>query len=395
MHIHGEWFFADGHDDNGDGNVDEGDGGGGTQTARASDIRDQHLGGYVYGDGSCEPSDIRGLDRAGVAILEVNGAGDVLKAFHFPLPRPFPQTSQASEFVMVAQARRLLARRATLLSDCLNVVRAAASPIRRALAPNRLYAGICLDRYQMIDQDKLIQDVQWVKSHRALGGNEDAVTARNIKGNAAADRLAKAAVKAHPRPTALQSANLAYYARRAHLVARAIATALASFPSSEPERLTRAQAPRSTEEAERRQIHWWRYDESKWRCRICNKWSTGEQLERHHFTERCPGPRAETEAKSWVGWGHRISVAKGAVPIAFCTKCGAWGNRRARKLRAACAAPTAAGVAALKNIAAGKHPWQRRLPGGGQCTPLTPAGSSDLRGRRRCLGTHCRGPRQL
>ncbi len=58
-------------------------------------------------------------------------------------------------------------------------------------------------------------------------------------------------------------------------------------------------------------------------------------------------------------------MAKGAMSIAFCSKCGAWGNRRALKLKTDCAAPTAAGMAALKNIAAGRHPWQKRLPQGG------------------------------
>ncbi len=183
-----------------------------------------------------------------------------------------------------------------------------------------------------------------------------------------ADRLANAALKLHASPTPLQKASLEYYTRRAPHVARAIATALAAFPASEPTRLKRAQAPRDAEEAKRRQIHWWSFEEGRWRCAICCKWSTGEQLDRHYRLEACRGPRAEAEAKSWVGRGHRIVAARGAVSIAFCSKCGAWGNRRARKLRETCAAPTPAGVAALKNIAAGKHPWQRRLPKGG-CAP--------------------------
>ncbi len=266
---------------------------------------------------------------------------------------------------MVAQARRLLTRRATIYSDCLNVVRSATGPIQRALAPGRAYAGICLDKLQMADNDKLVEDVVWVKSHRTLAADADSLTARNIRGNAEADRLAKAAIDAHPSPTPLQRASLDFYVKRAQHVAVAIATALARFPAAEPVRLTRARPPRDREDAERRQVHWWSYDEDNWRCRICGKWATCQRLEPRHRAEKCHGPKAEAEAKTWVGWGHRISMAKGAVSIAFCTKCGAWGNRRALKLRAACAAPTAAGVAALKNIAAGKHPWQRKLPQGG------------------------------
>ncbi len=366
--IRGEWIH-------GDGGALDGDGEGGARAAIANDALSigggsaaQGFGGYVYGDGSCEPNDIRGLERAAVAILEATARGELVSAFSFPLPRLFPQTSQASEYVMVAQARRMLTRRGIIHSDCLNVVKAATGSLRRALAPSRLYAGVNLDKAQMLEQDRLVQDVVWVKSHRAARGTEDEATLRDIKGNAEADRLAKAAVKAHDAPTALQRANLDFFARRAPLVAKAVATALAAFPSAEPDRLKRAAAPRSAGEAERRRMHWWRYEEGNWRCQVCGKWSTGADLDLRRRTEQCLGPKAEAEAKTWVGWGHRISVARGAVPIAFCTKCGAWGNRRALKLRAACSAPTAAGVAALKNIAAGKYPWQRRLPQGG-CAP--------------------------
>ncbi len=311
---------------------------------------------------------IRGMDRAGVAILETTAQGRLVKGFTFPLPRAFPQSSQASEFVMVAQARRLLTRKGIIHSDCLNVVRAAAGPLRRALAPARTYAGVNLDKLQMAEHDKLVEEVVWVKSHRTIYGTEGVGELRDIRGNAEADRLAKAAVKAHDQPTALQRANLEYYVRRAPHVAKAIATALAAFPPSEAERLKRAAAPRSAHEAEQRQLHWWKHEGGNWRCQVCGTWATCDSIDERHRTERCRGPRAEAEAKTWVGFGHRISVAKGTVPIAFCTKCGAWGNRRALKLRAACAAPTAAGVAALKNIIAGKYPWQSRLRQGG-CAP--------------------------
>ncbi len=48
------------------------------------------LGGLIYGDGSCEPNDIRGLERAAVAVLQVNDLGDLERAYTFPLPRGVP-----------------------------------------------------------------------------------------------------------------------------------------------------------------------------------------------------------------------------------------------------------------------------------------------------------------
>ncbi len=328
---------------------------------------DKRFSGRVYGDGSCSPNDIRGLARAAVAIVQVNDWGKLIRAFTFPLPRAFPQTSQASEFVMLAQARRMLEGAAVVYSDCLNVVTAASLTARRALAPGKLYAGINLDRWQVADGDKLISSVKWVKSHRALGDHDDEETARDIRANAEADRLAKQAVADHRPPSALQKATLDFFAKRAPHVAKAIAVALSTFPPAEEQRMTRlARPPRNQEEAEKKQVHWWRFEELRWRCGICSKWAVSEDIGDRHRNERCDGPKAESQARAWAGWGHRLSAARGAIPFAYCTKCGAWGSRRSHKLRAPCTAPTAAGVAALKNIAAGRHPWRKKLPQGGE-----------------------------
>ncbi len=325
-HIEGEWVQGDDSDRATIDEHDFDDHDDAPQTTTTGDSSTTKLGGRVYGDGSCQPNDIRGLERAAVAILESDGDGRLKRAFHVPLPRLFPQTSQASEYVMLAQARRLLGRSATIFSDCLNVVRAAKSPMRLALSPSKLYAGINVEKWQMVDNDKLVEQVLWIKAHRTLIGNENAEDTRNVRGNAEADRLAKAAISAHPQPTASQRANLDFYVRRAPHVARAVATALATFPPSESARMTRVSAPRSPEEAERRQVHWWRYKEHAWRCRICGTWATCEHLSRRHHAERCHGPKAERDAKTWVERGHRIVMAKGAMSIAFCSKCGAWGK---------------------------------------------------------------------
>ncbi len=350
--INGHWTFGEGHEPGGDGS-----------DAEAAQ-EEEGLGEFVYGDGSCEPNEIRGLSRAAVAVLQADGAGSLVRAFSFPLPRCFPQTSQASEYVMLAQARRLLNQAADLYSDCWNVVRAANGSLREALAPGKLYAGINLDKWQMSEKSRLVKSVNWVKAHRTLVGDEDELTRRHVRANAEADRLAKAAVSLHPKPTAVQRANLEFYVRRAPLVAKAIATALAQFPAAESTRMRRAAAPRSHEEAERRQLHWWQFDEQRWRCRICGKWATSPDLGERHRDERCHGPKAENEAKGWTAKGHSIAMAKGAMSFAYCTRCGAWGNRRALKLRTNCTAPTAAGMAALKNIIAGRHPWRKKMPDG-------------------------------
>ncbi len=269
------------------------------------------LGGLVYGDGSYEPNEIRGLGRAAVAMVEVNSRGDLVQAFSFPLPRAFPQTSQAGEYVMLAQSRRMLGRTARVASDCLNVVVAAGLPARRALAPGKLYAGVNLDKWQMADHDKLISAVRWVKSHRALNGREDAETQRDIKANALADRLAKEAVRDHQRPAVDQRADLAYYVNRAPHVAKAVAVALAAFPPSEDKRMTRIAKPRDRDDAVQKQLHWWSFDEGSWRCRICGKWAVGDDLRSIHHRERCQGPRPSTKRTGGPGGGIASCTPRG------------------------------------------------------------------------------------
>ncbi len=256
--------------------------------------------------------------------------------------------------------------RATIKSDCLNVVRSANAAGRTSLGPGRLYAGIALDKWTMAVKDKLIEEVSWVKAHRTKTGNEDEATALDIKGNAAADRLAAEAVSSHDQPSAEQKDRLLFYLTRAPLVAKAIGVALATFPAKEDRRLRRVPRPSSVEEAKHLNRHWWTFSEDSWRCALCGKWSNGDRLGPKLRAERCDGHMAEGRAGMWHSLGHRIRVAGGAYTFAYCAKCGAWGSRRSYKLQQRCAAPTAAGAAALKRIARGLHPWRKKLAGGGE-----------------------------
>ncbi len=70
------------------------------------------------------------------------------------------------------------------------------------------------------------------------------------------------------------------------------------------------------------------------------------------------------DAATFANLGHALVRTDGALPIISCTKCGAWGNRRTRKLGRPCAAPTAAGEQAVKRILAGKHPLLQRARNG-------------------------------
>ncbi len=63
--------------------------------------------------------------------------------------------------------------------------------------------------------------------------------------------------------------------------------------------------------------------------------------------------------------GHCIVKAESQLPIVICTRCGAWGNKRVRKLGRTCEAPTNAGAQAIKRVLAGWHPLISKGDGNG------------------------------
>ncbi len=69
-------------------------------------------------------------------------------------------------------------------------------------------------------------------------------------------------------------------------------------------------------------------------------------------------------APDFANLGHTLVRTDGALPIVCCTRCGAWGNRRTRKLGRPCAAPTKAGEQAIKRVLAGRHPLLQKMRGG-------------------------------
>ncbi len=323
------------------------------------------FGGDLFTDGSCTPSPIRGLARAGCAAIEADETGERKRGIYLAIPRHLPQTSQSGEHVGVAVARREAVRQSHIRSDCSNVVRATNATAARALAPTRAYAGIVLDKFTRLDATSKATRVSWVRAHRAASDQHDEDTRREIRANAAADHLAGEAVKLHPQPTHDQQVALNYYLKRAPLVAKAIGVALAMFPPSEANRLKRRDPPASAAEARERNVHRWICCQGIWRCECCGTWVSGGDPTTRHMTEECSGHIAHRSADAWSAMGHKIALVSGDAPFAFCSRCGAWGNRRARNLKLPCRGPTPAGAMALSRIARGRHPWRRRLAGGG------------------------------
>ncbi len=270
-----------------------------------------------------------------------------------------PQTSQASGYKgmgMVIGAIRWAAR---FFCDCLDVVKAVNGVARRALDPRSKYAGIILTTHSDPGKRRLAKSVSWIKAHRAASGNEAPDVARDIRGNASADEAAKAAARLHPPAGVDAEASIAYHSRRAPHVVAVVIVALELFPRASKEM---GRPPRLADEkqARERKMHHWAFSAGAWRCTLCHDFITAPKLPWYRARQTCRGRAPADDAAAYAVRGHRLCKADSAMPIVFCSQCGAWGNRRTRKLRAACTHPTRAGAQALKRIARGWHPMLQK-----------------------------------
>ncbi len=321
------------------------------------------FGGKIYVDGSCKPHVIRGLARATCAVVEATARGLARRVATAAVPRHLPQTPQAGEYLGMAVAFGLVQRPASIAGDCLNVVRDASRPLRQALGASRMYGGLVLSFARDPDRRRLVSSVRWTKAHRAEGQAVDDEDELDRRGNALADEAAKAALVDHAPWGVAATAEVEFHVRRAPLVARAVAAALELFPRA-PGDMKRLPRPADESQAAARQLHHWVYAAGSWRCTRCNDWSTRRRLAPYRARQKCTGCTLVDEARGQAEDGHRLCQVEAELPFTFCSRCGAWGHRRAHKLRRPCTAPTAAGDQALKRIAQGVHPFQRKGRGG-------------------------------
>ncbi len=337
------------------------------------------LGGRVYFDGSCRPSPIRDLARAACSIVEVNDGGDPIRTIEATVPWDLPQSAQCAENLAIAMGFGYVRREAEFVGDCLNVVRTMGDGSGRALKPSNRYAGLVLATHSDPARRRLVRQVRWTKAHRAATGREGEEEARDIKANALADALAKSAVSLHPPLGQHVEAMVEYYIKRAPLVVRAVAAAMDLFPPA-PKALPRIPRPASEQQARTRRQHLWTYRAGAWRCTICRDWLNARRLPAYRRRQQCAGRSVDDEASVMAARGHQLCRVESQLPFIMCTRCGAWGNRRARGLAASCAAPTAAGAQALKRLGSGWHPMLRRSG---------PCGTAKCRDRVEVTHTFC------
>ncbi len=330
----------------------------------ATDANRTDISGRVYIDGSAYPSVIRGMARAAGSIIMTNEEGHPVKTIQLPVPRGLPQTSQAAENLVLAVACSFARGPAQMIGDCMSVVRMFAAPAARALAPARKYAGLMLTTFADPARRRSIA-VRWVKAHRSAESAESPEDAADIRGNTAADEAAKEAVEIHPRIDATTAADIEYYTKRAPHVVTAVTTAMALFPKAATG-MARAPRPTTVDEARATQRHLWIFSAGTWRCAACDDYIVAPSIPRYRRYQRCTGIGFSDAAPNFARLGHTLVKTDGELPVTACTRCGAWGNRRTRKLGRPCGPPTREGEQVVKRLLRGLHPlWRKPGHGGG------------------------------
>ncbi len=313
--------------------------------------------GYIFIDGTCTQSPIRGIARSASAAVEVDQQGELLREVTMLTPAGVVQTPQAGEHGGLLLAIGQLIVPTDLVTDCLGVQKAFVGDPVRAVSANRIHGATMLMTGADPQKRARVRSLQWVRAHRNLQDADGDRERWLIKGNAQADLAAKRAVRAHPQPSDEASAELDWYVRRFPFVARAIGLALSKFPPA-PGNLARRPPPSTHQEARVRGCHCWEWDEGRWRCTECWAWCNRRVVPVNRRHQKCTGSRDCEEARAYVSKGHRMRAAVSSPPFLYCVRCGGASLRRAYKLRRPCAGPNAAGRQALARIKRGLHPWQ-------------------------------------
>ena len=97
-------------------------------------------------------------------------------------------------------------------------------------------------------------------------------------------------------------------------------------------------------------LHSWAFVDGAWRCGDCGTWTKHDSTGPLARTQVCKGWAEKWKVKHANSRGHRLRGAEREHGLVFCTRCGAFSTRRARKLLKHCVASTKAGKQALKRI---------------------------------------------
>ena len=322
-------------------------------------INDVKLEGPVFVDGSCSRETLGHLNRASwsVVMMPERPPWKPTVTVMGPVWRSVAQTPQAGEQVGAAVVFQLLSGKATIHSDCSNVVADHACP-ELAVRRGGLHAGTVRST---LAGDHSLAEVEKVKAHRDLG--EIAARAPGSQehflavGNDYADKAAKRAQELHPQPSRQDRTVLANRLNWLQMALRVFAVTLPLFPRCEAQL-----AKREPVQTRHKSSHKWKKEIDMWTCTRC--WLQASALcykaSRLIPPSACsPMPPVFQRLRDRIGPGHQpLAFGTDHGVLVICGRCAAYSHVRARRLYANC--PGSTGLdsrsEALARLARGRHP---------------------------------------
>ena len=189
---------------------------------------------------------------------------------------------------------------------------------------------------------RLLTDVIKVKAHQsvtALEADGPSEALSLCKGNDAADRHAKAALKLHPQPSADQARELKKLAWHATIACRVIAATLPLWPKLERscDRAGPAHPRGIAKEAPARTArHDWQHGRGRMHCSKCLLATKARRPTLKRLREPCPGRANCLCEKNKDLWHELVETTCGGTPLFLCTLCGAYMEHRPLALGTKC-----------------------------------------------------------
>jgi len=277
----------------------------------------------LYTDGSVA-APLEPYARAAGAIVQVTATGKVVRAITFVVPRGWPRTAAAAEFLAFILGARFNGGGLPLVTDCQAVWSSAVGGPRVAMHPKKPWAAVWADfDFSGVQALK-------VKAHLSLQQAEAIGQSSLWAGNQHADSAAKRAAKeALPSEFWCKALDAVATSRRAFL--RGAAQVLAAYPrpveTAEPAASKRVEAVTS---ANLVLIHGHEFatvpGTKRWICLRCSL-SCGNSRKEGLATARCasvvPVIAGVVAGARVCGHMPRFAFAVGSrLPVVCCVRCG-------------------------------------------------------------------------
>ena len=295
--------------------------------------------GFVYGDGSCYNSNIKGLSRAGWAFVQVDSEGNLLRAIYGCIPSALPQTSLCAEhFAFWAAFEN--ASRCVYVGDCQHVLSAFASGFASVLASKSPHADFCKSAISRVDRVNRFGAVKKIKAHKSLDQTVEAgESVVDFHGNQHADRLAKEGARMHP-PSDSDVVSFKALSKTVTEVALHMVDCLSGLRADRVSRFGRLQRLPSgfscATRSEGKDAHKFVWNGKMWNCAFCLL-RTFDPTSLPHSRLACSGvfPFADLLCDQR---GHSLWVGRfaDASCVVYCNKCWCYASSYARNLGKDC-----------------------------------------------------------